>query len=130
MLKNLFSKKKDTTPPNFLIIVADDLGYGDVGCYGAKGFATPNIDQIAAEGVRFTSYYSGGVNCSGGRAALLTGCYPARIGLGGKNIPPGAFVGLNPEERTLPKVLDTATTSSAFPIPTAISILRSRITFF
>lgn len=108
MLKKLFSKKKDAAPPNFLIIVADDLGYGDLGCYGAKGFATPNIDQIAAEGVRFTSYYSGGVNCSGGRAALLTGCYPARIGLGGKNIPPGAFMGLNPEERTLPRVLDTA----------------------
>ena len=56
-----------------------------------KGFATPNIDLIGEEGIRFTSYYSGGVNYAAGRAAL-TGCYP-RIGLGGKNIPPGAFVG-------------------------------------
>jgi arylsulfatase A len=109
MLKNLFSRQEKTVPPpNILVIMADDLGYGDLGCYGASGFETPNLDQIAAEGVRFTSYYSGGVNCTGGRASFLTGCYPNRVGLGGKNIPPGAFTGLNPEENIIPKVLEQA----------------------
>jgi arylsulfatase A len=108
MFKKLFSKKEEVRPPNILLIIADDLGFGDVGCYGAAGIQTPNIDLLAEEGVRFTSYYSGGVTCTGGRAALLTGCYPHRVGLGGKNIPPGAFKGLNPEERTLPKVLGEA----------------------
>ena len=108
MLKKLFSRQETAAPPNFLVIIADDLGYGDLGCYGASGIETPNLDRIAAEGVRFTSYYSGGATCTGGRAALLTGCYPNRVGLGGKNIPPGAFVGLNPEERIIPKVLEEA----------------------
>lgn len=108
MLKKLFSKQESAALPNFLVIIADDLGYGDLGCYGASGIETPNLDRIAAEGVRFTSYYSGGANCTSGRAALLTGCYPNRVGLGGKNIPPGAFTGLNPEERIIPKVLEEA----------------------
>ena len=108
MLKKLFSRQQTVAPPNFLVIIADDLGYGDLGCYGASGIATPNLDQIAAEGVRFSSYYSGGANCTGGRAALLSGCYPHRVGLGGKNIPPGAFVGLNPEERIVPRILEEA----------------------
>ncbi|MBG89712.1 MAG: arylsulfatase [Verrucomicrobiales bacterium] len=108
MLKGLFSKKKETVPPNVLIVVADDLGYGDLGCYGAVGFETARLDQLAADGVRFTSYYSGGVNCTGGRAALLTGCYPNRIGMGGRSFPPGGFTGLNPEERNLATMLAEA----------------------
>lgn len=108
-VRNIFSgPRTESGPPSFIIIVADDLGYGDVGCYGAREINTPNLDQLAAEGTRFTSYYSGGLNCTGGRAALLTGCYPGRIGLGGKNIPPGSSLGLNPAERTLPKVLNEA----------------------
>lgn len=108
MFKKLFSKKEEeeTGPLNFLIIIADDLGFGDVGCYGAAGIQTPVMDQLAEEGVRFTSYYSGGVTCTAGRAALLTGCYPHRVGMGSKNIPPGSFKGLSPEERTLPKVFE------------------------
>ena len=59
--------------PNIVLIFADDLGYGDVGCYGAKGFKTPNLDRMAAEGTRFTSFYTGCSVCSGSRAAILTG---------------------------------------------------------
>jgi hypothetical protein len=55
--------------PNIIFILADDLGYGDVGCYGAKGFKTPNLDRMAAEGTRFTSFYTACSVCSGSRAA-------------------------------------------------------------
>lgn len=68
-------------PPNFVVILTDDLGYGDIGCYGAEDIDTPRIDRMAAEGVRFTSYYSGAQVCTPARAAILTGCYPRRVGL-------------------------------------------------
>ena len=64
--------------PNFILILADDLGYGDVGCYGAKDVRTPNLDRMAAEGMRFTSYYAYPY-CGPSRAALMTGCYPLRL---------------------------------------------------
>ena len=67
------------SPPNFIIIMADDLGYGDVGCYGGTRFKTPNIDSLAKEGLRFTDFHSNGAVCSPTRAAILTGKYPARI---------------------------------------------------
>jgi arylsulfatase A-like enzyme len=67
-------------PPNFVIILIDDLGYGDVGCYGSKVNETPNIDRLAAEGNRFTDFHSNGPMCSATRAALLTGCYQQRFG--------------------------------------------------
>src|SRR4051812_13951942 len=60
--------------PNIVFIIADDLGYGDLGCYGSN-ISTPNLDQMAAAGVRFTQYYSGSNICSPSRAALLTGRY-------------------------------------------------------
>ncbi len=66
--------------PNFVIILADDLGYSDVGCFGAKDFATPNLDRMAREGRRFTDFYVGGPACTPSRAALMTGCYPVRAG--------------------------------------------------
>lgn len=66
--------------PNIVLILADDLGYGDVGCYGCEDTRTPNIDRIAAEGVRFTSFYSNGPECSPTRTALLTGRYQQRVG--------------------------------------------------
>lgn len=68
--------------PNVVLIFADDLGYGDLGCYGSK-IPTPNIDRIAAGGVRFTDFYSASSVCTPSRAALLTGRYPARVGLVG-----------------------------------------------
>ncbi|MDX1564448.1 MAG: sulfatase-like hydrolase/transferase [Phycisphaeraceae bacterium] len=66
--------------PNIVLIVADDLGYGDVGCYGHPVARTPHIDRLAAEGVRFTQHYSSGPECSTTRTALLTGRYPQRVG--------------------------------------------------
>ena len=62
-----------SSKPNVVFIVGDNVGWGDVGCYGAKGFKTPNLDRMAAEGTRFTSFYTGCSVCSGSRAALTTG---------------------------------------------------------
>lgn len=69
------------TLPNIVVIFIDDEGYGDVGCFGATGFETPNLDQMASQGMRFTNFYSGSAVCSPSRAALLTGCYPPRVGI-------------------------------------------------
>ncbi|MFA6564230.1 MAG: sulfatase-like hydrolase/transferase, partial [Verrucomicrobiia bacterium] len=68
-------------PPNIVIIFADDLGYADIGCFGAKGWTTPNLDRMAAEGIKFTSFYVAAPSCTPSRAALLTGCYPQRVGM-------------------------------------------------
>lgn len=68
----------DPLPPNFVIIFADDLGYGDVSCFGSKAIRTPNLDRMAAEGMRFTSFYAQPV-CGPSRAAIMTGCYPLRV---------------------------------------------------
>ena len=70
-------------PPNIAFIMADDLGYGDLGCYGAKDIQTPHIDRIAREGTRFTSFYVAQAVCTASRAALLTGCYANRVGMAG-----------------------------------------------
>ena len=90
--------------PNIIFIFADDLGYGDIGCYGAKGFKTPNLDRMAAEGTRFTSFYTGCSVCSGSRAALMTGRHFQRVG-----VPPVMFPGnkngLNPNEITIASLL-------------------------
>ena len=67
--------------PNIIFIYADDLGYGDLGCYGARAFKTPNIDRMAAEGLRLTSFYSVSPICTPSRAALMTGRYAARMGI-------------------------------------------------
>lgn len=66
--------------PNIVFLVADDLGYGDIGCYGAPDAKTPNIDQLAADGLRFTQMYSNGAECTPTRTAFLTGRYPQRAG--------------------------------------------------
>ncbi|HEY8506240.1 MAG TPA: sulfatase-like hydrolase/transferase, partial [Gemmataceae bacterium] len=66
--------------PNILLILADDLGYGDLGCYGCPDARTPNIDRLAKEGVRLTSFYANGPECTPTRAALLTGRYQHRVG--------------------------------------------------
>ncbi|MCK4959431.1 MAG: sulfatase-like hydrolase/transferase, partial [Planctomycetes bacterium] len=66
--------------PNVVIIFMDDMGYADVGCYGAVGFETPNMDRMAEEGLRLTDFYVAAPVCTPSRAALLTGCYPKRVG--------------------------------------------------
>jgi len=69
--------------PNVIIILADDLGYGDLGIYGHPTISTPNLDQMAVEGIKFTQFYSGNTVCSPSRAALLTGRLPIRYGVYG-----------------------------------------------
>jgi arylsulfatase A-like enzyme/predicted neuraminidase len=87
-------------PPNVVIVFCDDLGYGDVGCFGATGWATPNIDRMAKEGVRFTDFHVAEPVCSASRSALMTGCYPTRIGIHGA-LGPQARVGLSDGETTI-----------------------------
>ncbi|MEY4797940.1 MAG: Arylsulfatase, partial [Verrucomicrobiota bacterium] len=91
-------------PPNIVLILVDDLGYGDVGCFGAKDIRTPNIDALAKQGTRFTDFYVAQAVCTASRAALLTGCYPNRVGMQGALNHTSRF-GLNPSEWTLPKML-------------------------
>ena len=73
--------------PNFVIIFCDDLGYGDVGCFGASDISTPHIDGMADEGMKFTEFYSASPVCSPSRAALMTGRYPQRMGINGVFFP-------------------------------------------
>jgi N-acetylgalactosamine-6-sulfatase len=108
--------------PNIVLILADDLGYGDLGCYGCRDIKTPNLDSLAARGVRFTNFYANGPECSPTRAALLTGRYQQRVGglecaIGVGNV--GRYddairlrkthdLGLPVEEITLPRLLKEA----------------------
>ena len=96
--------------PNFVIIFCDDLGYGDVGCFGSTKNRTPNVDRLAAEGTRFTSFYVASGVCTPSRASLMTGCYPRRVnmdvdaaGLG--VLLPVSPKGLNPSEITIAEIL-------------------------
>jgi arylsulfatase A-like enzyme len=92
--------------PNVVLILADDMGYADLGCYGARGGNTPHLDRMAKEGVRFTDFYVAQAVCSASRAALLTGCYPNRIGVLGA-LGPGSRIGLSDREKTIADVLKT-----------------------
>ena len=98
--------------PNIIIIFADDLGYGDLGCYGSKVNVTPRFDRMAAEGMRFTDFYVASPVCSPSRAALMTGCYPKRIGLDSGDsyavLLPGDSIGLDAEKFTLSRMLKNA----------------------
>ncbi|TWU44802.1 Arylsulfatase [Rubripirellula tenax] len=89
--------------PNAIVILADDLGYGDLSCYGADDIATPSIDRMASEGMKFNSFYVSPV-CSPTRAALMTGSHSTRVGIGGVLFPRNSH-GLNPDEITLPELL-------------------------
>jgi len=90
--------------PNIIIFFIDDEGYGDVGCFGATGYATPNIDRMASEGMRFTNFYSGSAVSSPSRAALLTGCYPTRVGIPAVLFPYDT-IGISKEETTIAELL-------------------------
>ena len=95
---------REAGPPNFVVIFTDDQGYADVGCYGAVGFETPNLDRMAAEGTRFTSFYVAQAVCSASRAALLTGCYPNRVSIYGA-LGPNAKHGIHADEETIAELL-------------------------
>ncbi len=102
---------KHAPKPSVIVILTDDLGYDDVGCYwtpdkrpGFEKIETPNIDRLAAEGARFTDYYAPSSVCSPSRAALMTGCYPMRVGFPGILFP-ASLSGLNPDEVTLAEIL-------------------------
>lgn len=96
--------RAEDRPPNVVIIFTDDQGYGDLGCFGAKGFATPNIDRLAREGRKFTNFHVAQPVCSASRTALLTGCYPNRLGIHGA-LGPQAKVGIADEETTIAELL-------------------------
>ena len=96
----IFAQKK----PNVIVILMDDLGYGDLSCYGASQYQTPNLDQMAKNGVRLTNFLSAQAVCSASRAGLLTGCYPNRIGISGALFP-NSPVGINKDEETIAELL-------------------------
>ncbi len=87
--------------PNFIIIFADDQGYGDLSCFGSETIQTPNIDRLSTEGRKFTSFMVASPVCTPSRAALLTGCYPKRVGMHQHVLFPSSTKGLNPEEHTI-----------------------------
>ena len=106
------SPRSPTDRPNVLLINCDDLGYGDLGCYGSQANDTPVLDRLAEEGLRLTDFYMASPVCSPSRAALLTGCYPPRIGFGDFDgfpvLFPGHRYGLHPDEVTIAGVLRAA----------------------
>ena len=107
------NKSVKSSLPNIILIYADDLGYGDLGCYGSTKNVTLHLDKLAEQGMRFTQYYSACSVCTPSRGALLTGCYPARIGFDafGKKkswvLFPGFAEGFHPDEILMPEFLKT-----------------------
>ncbi len=92
-------------PPNILFILADDLGYGDLGCYGQQRIRTPNIDALSRQGVRFTQAYAGSTVCAPSRCALMTGRHTGHATIRGNK---GPEMGMRPDEVTLAQVLKRA----------------------
>ncbi|VGO15739.1 Arylsulfatase [Pontiella desulfatans] len=93
--------------PNIVIIFNDDQGYQDLGCYGSPDIKTPRVDQMAAEGMKFTDFLVASSVCSPSRAALLTGCYPNRVGVPSVYFPDRGKGGLEPEHVTIAEMLKT-----------------------
>ena len=94
-----------STQPNIIIILADDLGYGDLGCYGNPTIQTPNLDRMAQEGLKFTQFYTASPVCTPTRSALLTGCLPKRIGLHEHVLFPHTQHGINQDEILISELL-------------------------
>ena len=93
----------DDPPPNIVVIFIDDMGYADIGPFGARGYSTPNLDRMAREGMQFTDFVVSSAVCSASRSALLTGCYHQRIGIHGA-LGPRARIGINANEVTLAEI--------------------------
>lgn len=100
--------QQESRPPNIVFIMADDLGYADVSCYGRPDISTPNIDALAARGIRFLQAYANSAVCSATRTALITGRYQYRLPIGLEEPLAGRDVGLPPEHPTLPSLLKKA----------------------
>src|SRR5215467_7330506 len=103
-----FSPPQSTAPPNILFILADDLGYADLSCYGRRDYTTPNIDGLAAQGMRFTQAYANSAVCTATRVGLITGRYQYRLPVGLEEPLPsggGEKIGLPPSHPTLPSLL-------------------------
>jgi arylsulfatase A-like enzyme len=105
-LGNLGAAAAPGAKPNIVIIFTDDLGYGDVGVFGAKGFQTPNLDRLAAEGGIYRNFHVPQPVCSASRCGLLTGCYPNRLGINGA-LGPRSQIGLSANEMTLAELVKT-----------------------
>jgi arylsulfatase A-like enzyme len=99
-------EKSANSKPNIILIFTDDQGYGDLGCYGSPNIETPNIDRMAAEGMRMTSFYAAAV-CGPSRAQLMTGCYHSRVSHSFNELPE-SDLGLHSNEITMAEVLKTA----------------------
>jgi len=97
-------QEKGQEPPNIVIIFTDDQGYEDVGVFGAKNIATPNLDQMADQGVQFTNFHVANAVCSASRASLMTGCYSNRLGIFGA-LSHVSQHGLDPSEETIAEIL-------------------------
>src|SRR4051795_6170180 len=109
-IENLFAQTV-AAPPNIVFIMADDLGYADVSCYGRPDLRTPNIDRIAAGGVRFLQGYANSAVCSATRTALITGRYQYRLPMGrGEPLSSASTrdIGMPPSQPTLPSLLKAA----------------------
>lgn len=90
--------------PNIVLIFIDDMGYADLGCFGARGYETPHLDKLAGKGMKFTNFHASTAVCSASRASLLTGCYPTRVDVHGAYFP-NSKRGLNPDELTIAELL-------------------------
>lgn len=102
-LRNTYAEQPPTTKPNIVLILIDDMGYGDIGPFGSTKCKTPALDRMAGEGLKLTSFYAAPV-CSASRAQIMTGCYAPRVSIPAV-LPPDSAVGLNPAEHTVAKLL-------------------------
>jgi len=100
-------KRKEPTKPNVIIFFTDDQGYADIACFGAKGFETPNFDNLANDGIRFTNFYVPATVCTPSRAGLLTGRYPKRAGLHEAVLFPFSEGGLSTDEFTMAEMFQS-----------------------
>lgn len=108
--QSVYTNDSQTDQPNFIIFYVDNLGYGDIAPFGSKLHRTPNLDQLAKEGMKFTHFYSTSGVCTPSRASLMTGCYPRRVNLhlsseGGRVLRPVEPIGLHPNEVTIAEIL-------------------------
>jgi len=108
ILPTAWAQEPAADRPNVVLFFIDDLGYGDIGPYGSRKNKTPNLDRMAAEGVKFTDFYLASTACSPSRAALMTGCYAKRVGMDGRVCFPLQKKALNPAEYTMAEMFRDA----------------------